>query len=656
MKLLFVDTETTGLNPYEHSIIEVAGIVAEWKDERLEILGHYQSLIQPEKEVSEYIQRLTGLTNEILVNAPSRAKIKEEWATWLSSFGDLFIIIGHSIDFDISFFKHERWYAPYSRSIDTLFLSKLFCPDSEAVNLEYLANTYKLDPNSLFAHGEAIDLSPHRALFDTALALQLYEFIIDRVYSQSWPVELIPCIEKIDLAVDKELYPKKSLILEAQAKQPLKLLWTGERTKPKIVDWLLAIEPEQWFEHLPEYINLLPSIESLLVQYSIAGLWGWQGHKTHIHFGIGSSQLATFVLKSFIDIADWPMSEPLFEDISEQIGRIKKNDWQFFFRTRLALALQESLGIDNNFARNLQKLSNEYDFIAFQCHSRDIRNELVINLASYDHHQEWLVKKLKDVQKLLQIILEDSAWPQGKLWDSIKTEFQVWLEDIETSNGFIRIRVNSYISISSEKQVNIREHIESLITTFEQPIPTRLSSEYSSALETLIGFGPLFTQYLRQLPLVEYIVDQEQSDLVQYLLPPTSGVKLVFSGQNSDLNECLKAITDTLNHKHILVLGEIASTRKIISKLLSGFQGTVVVRSSDARLIAEYQKRLNIVEIIHLHQPFWAIDSYWYQASKQSSDPEEFIRVLKGIHTHAELLKINDMYNTSLTYIREYSV
>lgn len=105
-----LDLETTGLDPNYDDIIEVAIL----KVKNNEIVDKYQSLIQPNSHyidsdtkkpiyVDSYIEELTGITSEMLQDAP---KIKEILPEIIDFIGDD-IIIGHNVNFDINFLYDE---------------------------------------------------------------------------------------------------------------------------------------------------------------------------------------------------------------------------------------------------------------------------------------------------------------------------------------------------------------------------------------------------------------------------------------------------------------------------------------------------------------------------------------------------------------------
>lgn len=105
-----LDLETTGLDPNYDDIIEVAIL----KVRNNEIVDKYQSLIQPNSHyidsdtkktiyVDSYIEELTGITSEMLENAPKIKDVLPE----IIDFIDDDIILGHNVNFDINFIYDE---------------------------------------------------------------------------------------------------------------------------------------------------------------------------------------------------------------------------------------------------------------------------------------------------------------------------------------------------------------------------------------------------------------------------------------------------------------------------------------------------------------------------------------------------------------------
>ena len=90
-----IDIETTGLTPLYDEIIEFAAI----KIENDSIVDSYSTLIKPSQPISSFITSLTGITNELVENAP---KIENVIDNIISFIADK-TIVGHNVSFDINF-------------------------------------------------------------------------------------------------------------------------------------------------------------------------------------------------------------------------------------------------------------------------------------------------------------------------------------------------------------------------------------------------------------------------------------------------------------------------------------------------------------------------------------------------------------------------
>lgn len=158
--LVFLDIETTGLNPDIDDIIEVAALKIE---EGIET-GRFSSLVRTFKKLSSRIISLTGITNEMLIAAPPQ----EEVLTSLIDFIGSDIIIGHNISFDVSFIEKKIGYPLNNQVFDTMELMQILKP---------CAKSYRLDrtPETL---GITVEES-HRAMSDVEAAVKVYFCCMD---------------------------------------------------------------------------------------------------------------------------------------------------------------------------------------------------------------------------------------------------------------------------------------------------------------------------------------------------------------------------------------------------------------------------------------------------------------------------------------------
>ena len=96
--LVFFDTETTGLNPATNRIIEITLYTEE---------GWYSKLLNPGGPVPEHITGITGITTEMVTNAPTFAEVAPE--IWRRFEGRT--AVAHNAQFDMRFLLAEFQHA-----------------------------------------------------------------------------------------------------------------------------------------------------------------------------------------------------------------------------------------------------------------------------------------------------------------------------------------------------------------------------------------------------------------------------------------------------------------------------------------------------------------------------------------------------------------
>jgi DNA polymerase-3 subunit epsilon len=94
---IVVDVETTGNNAVDGRMTEVGSIVV--RD--FQIVDTYTSLINPHQFIPWNIQRVTGISNKMVANAPEEYEISQKIYEHFSNPNPLFV--AHNVDFDWSF-------------------------------------------------------------------------------------------------------------------------------------------------------------------------------------------------------------------------------------------------------------------------------------------------------------------------------------------------------------------------------------------------------------------------------------------------------------------------------------------------------------------------------------------------------------------------
>ena len=143
------DLETTGLSPENDRIIEIGAVILKNGKE----VERFQTFVDPERPLERKIIDLTGITDEMLKDAP---KIEEVLPKFLQFIGER-VLVAHNAKFDTAFIRNEcqRQGYPYPyTSADTLTLSQQLMPQLNKYKLDVVAKALKL-PN--FNHHRAAD-------------------------------------------------------------------------------------------------------------------------------------------------------------------------------------------------------------------------------------------------------------------------------------------------------------------------------------------------------------------------------------------------------------------------------------------------------------------------------------------------------------------
>lgn len=155
--IIAIDVETTGISPEKERIIEIGA----FRPGTGEI---FRTLIQPGRPLPERITELTGITDDMLTDAPEE---KEAIKQLLEFLGEDTILLGHNISFDHSFIvqaiRRCGFLEPQFYGIDTLKLSRVLCPELPNKKLETMVEHFGLTNERA-----------HRAFEDARVTVEVY--------------------------------------------------------------------------------------------------------------------------------------------------------------------------------------------------------------------------------------------------------------------------------------------------------------------------------------------------------------------------------------------------------------------------------------------------------------------------------------------------
>ena len=154
--LAIVDVETTGAHPAWDRVTEIA--VVEVQDG--EVVSEWSTLVNPGTSIPPAIQALTGITNDMVADAPTF----EDLAAGLYERLEGRVFVAHNARFDYGFLRHEFERAGLrfqARTLCTVKLSRRLYPGHARHNLDSLIDRHGLRCNAR-----------HRALGDAQAVWQ----------------------------------------------------------------------------------------------------------------------------------------------------------------------------------------------------------------------------------------------------------------------------------------------------------------------------------------------------------------------------------------------------------------------------------------------------------------------------------------------------
>jgi len=169
-----IDVETTGASPQVDRITEI-GII-ELKDDGS--ISEWSTLVNPQTRIPEFIERLTGISNAMVADAPTFAEIAAELLDRLR--GRLFV--AHNARFDYAFIRNEL------KRLDITFRADTLC--TVRLSRRLYPQYYKHNLDSLIQRLGISMEERHRALADARVLA---------VFLQRLPQEHTP--ETIDSAI-----------------------------------------------------------------------------------------------------------------------------------------------------------------------------------------------------------------------------------------------------------------------------------------------------------------------------------------------------------------------------------------------------------------------------------------------------------------------
>lgn len=151
-----IDVETTGLSPVANELIEVSAI----KYDGNKKIDTFSTLIKPKVRIPYYITNITGITNDMVEEAPEVEEVMPELIEFV---GDL-PIVAHNANFDYKFIQnYSNNSFTKNKVIDTVPIGRRLYPSLPNHKLGTIAKHIGITEDGF-----------HRAEFDCECCAKIY--------------------------------------------------------------------------------------------------------------------------------------------------------------------------------------------------------------------------------------------------------------------------------------------------------------------------------------------------------------------------------------------------------------------------------------------------------------------------------------------------
>jgi DNA polymerase-3 subunit epsilon len=179
MREIVLDTETTGINPFDgHKIIEIGCV---------ELSSYYptgnnfHTYLNPQRDVPEEAFKIHGISSKMLQDKPTFEKIADEFLAFIA---DSKLVI-HNAKFDLGFLNHElkkvgKKPIEEKQSFCTFRYAKQKFPGEKA-SLNELCKRFKIDISERTLHGALLDATLLAKLYAKLFGVEQGNLVLSKV-------------------------------------------------------------------------------------------------------------------------------------------------------------------------------------------------------------------------------------------------------------------------------------------------------------------------------------------------------------------------------------------------------------------------------------------------------------------------------------------
>ncbi|MBC7472477.1 MAG: 3'-5' exonuclease [candidate division SR1 bacterium] len=713
MKLLFLDTETSGLNPNSGQIIEIGAILTTLDTTSLKITidSKFEDLIALRSQMDDRITRITGITSEELFVAKPIHKVQEKWFEFLRDCPENIVIIGHSLQFDLDFLKAESWFLPEKYIFcDSLDISKILLPTCNAVNLEYLVEKLKLEPqrNQLEQLGitDKTLLKHHRALYDTIACVNLVQNLFNILSKSNFDQVAYKTILEEFIPIDTSFFSKSiskhnisnepKIDILQENKQKVSIHFDGSVIQDGLYDKINKPTSQIFIGKMVEYLKLsLPrNLKQIVLQIYVISVLNISNNKQSLKIHTKNATELLFANKIYdsivsidnlIDISHLTSIISPFEAIISQIKYVSEHNYKlsvFISLLEIYYDILKSEKSEDPLLVKIQEIIVCYDFLLLNLQQFWQKSEYFYTPNQLKPEEEIIRKKITEMYHLFSRfdpnMLKETNPITAQLKYSIIAEYLSFFDQsgklqIAPSNKLLFRNQGMQISISTfVYQFNLNTIFEKTMNQYNSHIlETYLKKEDFTALLKLTGLQKIIDEYSSKITVVylnnpncniifnDTKANVKLSDFLEErkeIVNLENKYSLLLCGQNSSLKEIERQFTQDYEPDEYFVLGESGSLTKVVSKMIKNQKSMVAIKNGDFYYLSRYLDLIEFAEIWIINQPYFPIHKYWQTLSLNSTDKDEYMHKLKWLYLKSQTGFISAKTGLDINFLKSYRV